>query len=179
MENVEVGLYEGNDRGEEDVGVVNFLVRAILTPLEDPKLCSIDLVAIPVRKSEFKTMNGSDVAKVSGSFPSIYIRDGSNSPIRIVPSLVQGMPMFGLPAWPVIIQNEEDKVPPKSEDIVDATRRLWQSAIMVPAVSLEEWARLTSSTPVVAPMMAAYCRWPLLPRTQDPEQDPLGKINFI
>ena len=136
--------------------MVNFLVRVILTPLEDPRLCSIDLVAIPVRKSEFKSMNGSDMAKLSRSFPSVYIRDGSNSPVRIVPSLVQGTPTFGLPAWPVIIQNVDDKVPPKSEDIVDATRRLWQGAIMVPAVSLEEWVHLTSSSPVVAPSL--YCQ---------------------
>ena len=163
---------------KKEWGVSNFMIRAILTPLEDPKLVSVDLVAVPLKKSEFKTMNGHEVALVNGSFPSIYIRDGSNTPVRIVPSLVQGTPTFGLPAWPVFIQNDDNKVLPKPDDVVEATRKHWQGAIMVPAVSLEEWCRLTSSSPVVAPMMSAYCRWPLLPRIQQ-EQDPLGKIWFF
>ena len=154
------------------------MLRAILTPLEDPRLVSVDLMAVPLKKSEFKTMNGNDVAVVNGSFPAVYIRDGSSTPIRIVPSLVQGTPTFGLPAWPVFLQNPDDKVLPKPEDVVEAVRKHWQGAIMVPAVSLEEWCRLTSSSPVVAPVMAAYCRWPLLPRTEE-EQDVQGKNWFL
>ena len=68
---------------KKEWGVSNFMIRAILTPLEDPKVVSVNLVAVPLKKSEFKTMNGHDVALVNGSFPSIYIRDGSNTPIRI------------------------------------------------------------------------------------------------
>ena len=162
---------------KKEWGCSNFMLRAILTPLEDPRLASVDLVAVPLKKSEFKTMHGHEVAVVNGSFPSVYIRDGSGTPIRIVPSLVQGTPTFGLPAWPVFLQNHDDKVLPKPEDVVEAVRKHWQGAIMVPAVSLEEWCRLTSSSPVVAPVMAAYCRWPLMPRIEE-EQDAQGKSCF-
>ena len=159
-------------------GTCNFMLRAILTPMEDPRLVSVDLVAIPLKKSEFKTMNGHEVAVVNGSFPAVYIRDGSSTPIRIVPSLVQGTPTFGLPAWPVLLQNEDDEVLPNPVDVVESIRKHWQGAIMIPAVALEEWCRLTSSSPVVAPVMAAYCRWPLLPRIQE-EQDEQGKNCFL
>ena len=158
-------------------GTSNFMLRAILTPMEDPKLVSVDLVAVPLKKSEFKMMNGNDVAVVNGSFPSVYIREGSNTPVRIVPSLVQGTPSFGLPSWPVFIQNPEDKTLPKPIDVVEAVRKHWQGAIMVPAVAVEEWHRLTSASPVVAPIMLAYARWPLLPRV-DGEQDVQGKNNL-
>ena len=141
-------------------------------------MVSVDLVAIPLKKSEFKTMNSQEVALVNGSFPAIYIRDGSHAPIRIVPSLVQGTPTFGLPAWPVFLQNEDDEVLPNPVDVVESIRKHWQCAIMIPAVALEEWCRLTSSNPVVAPVMAAYCRWPLLPRIQE-EKDEQGKNWFF
>ena len=162
---------------KKEWGMSNFMLRAILTPMEDPKLVSVDLVAVPLKKSEFKAMNGHEVAVVNGSFPSVYIRDGSNTPIRIVPSLVQGTPCFGLPSWPVFIQNHDDKLLPKPIDVVEAVRKHWQGAIMVPAVVLEEWHRLTSASPVVAPIMLAYARWPLLPRVEQ-EQDVQGKNYF-
>ena len=160
---------------KKEWGVTNFMLRAILTPLGDPQVVSVNLVAVPLKKSEFKTMNGHDVAQVNGSFPSIYIRDGSNTPIRVVPSMKHGTKSFGLPAWPVFIRNHDDELLPKPDDVVEAIRKHWHEAIMVPAVSLEEWFRLTSALPVVAPVMPAFNKWPLLPRP-DRKKDHQGKV---
>ena len=49
-------------------GVFNFMCRAILTPMKDPRFCLLFIVAIPVKKSDFKGMNGHEIAKMCGSF---------------------------------------------------------------------------------------------------------------
>ena len=69
----------------------------------------------------------------------------------------------------MLLQNADDK---------DATRRLWAGTIMVRGVSLTEWVRLTSSTPVVAPVVPVYCRWLLLSRKQQEDENTSGKKCF-
>ena len=103
----------------------SFLVRAHVSPSDDPRRASVDLLALPVTLDKIKSLTSQDILKGRG-YPSILVKSGIQNPS----ALDDDTKPFGLPAWPVLLMEEMDSVILSGESIVAAVRKSWHEATM-------------------------------------------------
>ena len=158
--------------------MTSFLVRAHVTPSDDPRKASVDLLAIPVTLDKVKTLPSQDILTGVG-YPSILVKSGSQNPSKIVPSLEEEMKPMGLPAWPVLLMEEADTVFPSGESVVAAIRKSWHEATMAPCVMEKDWYRHAKGKSISALLVPSDPQWPLLPRPKSADVNVEGEQGKI
>ena len=145
------------------------MVRAHITPGDDPRRAGVDLLAVPVTLDKMKSLPSQDILQGRG-YPSILVKSGSQFPTKLVPALDDSTKPFGLPSWPVLLMEAEDSVLPSGDSIVAAVRKAWHEATMPPCVMERDWYKHTKEKSVSALLVPTDPQWPLLPRPKSAEQ---------
>ena len=152
----------------------SFLVRAHVSPSDDPRRASVDLLGIPVALDKLKSLPSQDILKGRG-YPSILVKSGSQNPSKIVPALEEDTKPFGLPAFPILLMEEMDSVMPSGESVVAAVRKAWHEATVPPCVMEKDWYRHVKEKTVAALLVPSDPVWPLLERPKSAEQNVEGE----
>ena len=165
----------------ESWGLTDFMLRAYLVPHVDPRLASIELVAMPVSVEDFKKLPDIEKAQVGLGYPCVFIHSGSKKPVILAPKRRTGDTPNGLPFVPVLIVGEEDREPLDGNDLVVAFRKLWHGSCIPATFTIQEWLERTKKSPVSTAEVEATHKWPLVsppPKqpTQEPSEDARGKI---
>ena len=79
-----------------------FLSRIFVSPMEDPRLAIVTVVALPVNEACFGQLADNHKAKSSGGYPCILLDDGRNNPVTVGPRAPDSAGEFGLPSVPVL-----------------------------------------------------------------------------
>ena len=79
-----------------------FLSRIFVSPMEDPRLAIVTVVALPVNEECFGQLADNHKAKSSGGYPCILLDDGRNNPVTVGPRAPDSAGEFGLPSVPVL-----------------------------------------------------------------------------
>ena len=118
------------------------MVRAHLSPSDDPRRANVDLIAIPVTVDKMKSLPSQEILKGVG-YPSILVKEGSRFPTKLAPAVDNETKPFGLPMWPILLMGSEETVFPSAESIVAAVRKVWHEATLPPVVMAADWYRQT------------------------------------
>ena len=145
------------------------MVRAHVSPSDDPRRAGVDLLAIPVAADKMGTLPSQEVL-LGREYPSILLKSGSKYPTKLVPELGNESKPCGLPAWPILLMEEGDSMLPAGESIVAAVRRVWHGATIPLCVMEKDWYRLMKGKKVSPTLILADPQWPLLPGTEDTVQ---------
>ena len=152
----------------------SFLVRAHVSPSDDPRRASVDLLGIPVALDKLKSLQSQDILKGRG-YPSILVKSGSQNPSKIVPTLEEDTKPFGLPAFPILLMEETESVMPSGESVVAAVRKAWHEATVPPCVMEKDWYRHVKEKTIAALLVPSDPVWPLLERPKSAEQNVEGE----
>ena len=142
-----------------DHGYGEFLVRAYVLPMEDPRLAEVMLAAIPVSEDAYPRMSDNHVATTDGGFPCVLIDAGNTNPVSVGPRPREEQGNFGLPCYPVLIM-PDDAVQPPSGQVVEATRNLWAGAGQPFLMEVAEWVEATAQSPVATEDKEVDFPWP-------------------
>ena len=140
----------------EELGYEEFLLRLWIIPHSDPKLAQLTIVALPL--PDVNSAVDAHHAKGGGGYPSLLVDDGSFATVG--PRLsIPGGP-FGCPCVPVVIDCSDDLGELNTTELVTMTRRLWSRANVPYLVTPQDWATITTTSPVEQQRQPAAHRWP-------------------
>ena len=162
----------------------DFMMRAYVIPHADPRLASVEIVALPVTPEEFKQLPDLEKAKAGFGYPCVFAHSGSIKPVILAPRRSSKDTPNGLPFTPILLVTEDDNEKVNGEELVEAFRKFWNGSCFPATYNVQEWRDRTKKAPISTTEVEATHKWPLVrstPKRTPPavEENSKGKLSSL
>ena len=154
--NKDDGLHESDVW--EDMGVTDFVIRLVVTPVESVDEVEVRAVALPLPLEKLSTLPGGQAKSLPG-FPVINLFKEAEKAYHVIPNMEPARG-DGLPVLPILLHTLAEAPNPALDLVRESMYAVWRSCLAANYMSAQTWNQVVYGENLETDPIRSTYSWP-------------------